>query len=58
MNMTTEQARRLYRKAYEAMAKDLCCSSWDWHTLAVVSPSWYRTLRTVSEWLNDAETAF
>lgn len=46
--MTDTQRIRLYRQAYRRMSRDLDCSSWDWPTLRIVSPTWYETLRQLS----------
>lgn len=47
--MTQEQIDRLYRKAYERMSRGDGYQpyGYDWPTLRLVKPGWYRTLRLI-----------
>ena len=55
--LSVAQLQRLYNKAYRRM--DTSCGGydpfgWDWHTLRIARPGWYRTLRGIQAALNMA----
>lgn len=58
--MNVDRAWRNYRRGYRAMERQLDTGGaygWDWRTLALVSPTWARTLRRLLAAVSAAERA-